>query len=67
MQLVSSRIRTRVAVCISYDGNHYTTGTSSHTALYPIDEVDKLCVSRKRRGLASIEDFVDASIQGLDK
>ena len=29
MQLVSSRIWTRVAVCISYDGNHYTTPTSS--------------------------------------
>ena len=29
MQSVSSRIRTRVAVSISYDDNHYTTGTSS--------------------------------------
>ena len=28
MQSVSSRIRTRVAVSISYDDNHYTTGTS---------------------------------------
>ena len=28
MQLVSVRIWTRVAVSISYDGNHYTTGTS---------------------------------------
>ena len=28
MQLVSSRIWTRVAVSISYDDNHYTTGTS---------------------------------------
>ena len=27
MQLVSSRIWTRVAVSISYDDNHYTTGT----------------------------------------
>ena len=26
MQLVSSRIWTRVAVSISYDDNHYTTG-----------------------------------------
>ena len=28
MQLVSSRISTLVAVSISYDDNHYTTGTS---------------------------------------
>ena len=28
MQSVSSRIWTRVAVSISYDDNHYTTGTS---------------------------------------
>ena len=28
MQSVSSRIWTRVAVPISYDDNHYTTGTS---------------------------------------
>ena len=27
MQLVSSRIWTRVAVSISYDDNHYTMGT----------------------------------------
>ena len=30
MQSVSSRICTRVAVSISYDDNHYTTGTSYH-------------------------------------
>ena len=29
MQTVSSRIWTRVAVFISYDDNHYTTGISS--------------------------------------
>ena len=29
MQSVSSRIWTRVAVSISYDDNHYPTGTSS--------------------------------------
>ena len=28
MQSVSSRIWTRVTVSISYDANHYTTGTS---------------------------------------
>ena len=31
MQSVSSRIWTRVAVSISYDDNHYTTGTSLQT------------------------------------
>ena len=30
MQLVSSRIWTRVAVFISYDDNDYTTGTSTY-------------------------------------
>ena len=29
MQLVSARIWTRVAVSISYDDNHYITGTSN--------------------------------------
>ena len=28
MQLVSSKIWTRIAVSISYDNNHYTKGTS---------------------------------------
>ena len=38
-----------------------------HKALHPRDNVDRLYVSRKEggRGLASIEDSVDASIQGL--
>ena len=30
MQSISSRIWTRVAVSISYDDNHYTTGTSRY-------------------------------------
>ena len=30
MQSVSSKIWTRVAVSISYDDNHYTTGTSKY-------------------------------------
>ena len=34
MQSVSSRIWTRVTVSISYDGNHYTTGTSVMWELY---------------------------------
>ena len=38
------------------------------TALHPGDDVDRLYVSRKggRRGLTSIQDSVDASIQRLD-
>ena len=36
-----------------------------HKALHPRDDIDRLYVSRRegRRGLASIEDSVDASIQ----
>ena len=36
-----------------------------HKALYPRDDVDGLYVSRKKggRGLASIEDSIDTSIQ----
>ena len=39
-----------------------------HKALHPRDDVDRIYVSRKEggRGLASIEDSVDASIQRLD-
>ena len=39
-----------------------------HKALYPRDDVDRLYVSRKEggRGLASIEDSVDTSIQRLE-
>ena len=39
-----------------------------HKVLHPRDDVDRLCVSRKLggRGLASIEDAVDASIQRLE-
>ena len=33
MQLVSSSIWTRVAVSISYNDNHYTTGTSNANLL----------------------------------
>ena len=36
-----------------------------HKVLHPRDDVDRPCVSRKEgeRGLSSIEDSVDASIQ----
>ena len=39
-----------------------------HKALHPRNDVDRLYVSRKEgvRGLASIEDSVDASIQRLE-
>ena len=39
-----------------------------HKALYPRDDVDRLYVPRKEgeRRLASIEDSVDTSIQGLE-
>ena len=39
-----------------------------HKALHPRDDADRLYVSRKEggRGLASIEDSVDASIQRLE-
>ena len=39
-----------------------------HKVLHPRDDVDRLHVSRKERGrgLASIEDSVDASIQRLE-
>ena len=39
-----------------------------HMALHPRDDVDRLYVSRKKgeRGLAKIEDTVDASIQRLE-
>ena len=39
-----------------------------HKALHPRDDIDRLYVSRKEggRGLASIEDSVDALIQRLE-
>ena len=39
-----------------------------HKALHPRDDVDRVYVSRKEggRGLTSIEDSVNASIQGLE-
>ena len=34
MQSILSRIWTRVAMSISYDNNHYTTGTTSKFSFY---------------------------------
>ena len=39
MQSVSSRNWTRVAVSISYDDNHYTTGTSIFRSFIGVDVV----------------------------
>ena len=43
MQSISSRIWTRVAVSISYDDNHYTTGTYTYYdyALEARDDTDR--------------------------
>ena len=40
MQSFSSRIWTRVAVSISYDDNHYTTGTSNSRWIQFADSID---------------------------
>ena len=52
MQSVSSRIWTRVAVSISYDDNHYTTGTSIFYIVYFM-----LCLSESKRGEYSFKIF----------
>ena len=36
MQSVLSKIWTRIAMSISYDDNHYTTGTSAKSCLYMV-------------------------------
>ena len=48
--------------------NKWTKKTRKLMALHPRDDVDRLYVSRKKggRGLASIEDSVDSSIQRLE-
>ena len=38
MQSASSRIWTRVAMSISYDDNHYTTGTSTNHLLTDVNK-----------------------------
>ena len=40
-----------------------------HLALHPRDDINRLYMSKKEggRGLASLEDCTDASIQGLEK
>ena len=39
MQAVSSWIWTRVTVSISYDDNHYSTGTSNDYEFYNIPQI----------------------------
>ena len=48
--------------------NNNNNNDNRHKALHPRDDVDRLYVPRKEggRGLASIEDSVDASIQRLE-
>ena len=41
MQSVLSRIWTRVAVSISYDDNHYTTGTTHFSFMYKKNSMNK--------------------------
>ena len=53
MQSVSSRIWTRVGVSISYDDNHYTTGTSTFSFYEGIFVKPDLCLSLAK-GLGSI-------------
>ena len=57
MQSVSSRIWTRVAVSISYDDNHYTTGTSE-MILAKLKTRDRgfkqLMIERKSKNLKSL-------------
>ena len=48
MQSVSSRIWTRVVVSISYDGNHYTTGTSTTDPMI-------VTIKKKRERICRIE------------
>ena len=46
----------------------WTKDKKTNKALHPRDDFDRLCVSRKEggRGLASIKDSVDASVQWLE-
>ena len=44
MQSVSSRIWTRVAVSISYDDNHYTTGTYADSAAMTNIKIESFCL-----------------------
>ena len=44
MQSASSRISTRVAVSISYDDNHYTTGTSNGNNLFIVSNQFQKCL-----------------------
>ena len=48
MQSASSRIWTRVAVSISYDDNHHTTGTTiilSNSNNYPEEKISSIAIS----------------------
>ena len=53
---------------INYNNQRIRKSMTMLKSLHPRDDVDKLYISRKEggRGLASIEDSVDASIQRLE-
>ena len=51
MQSVSSRIWTRVAVSISYDENHYTTGTPNYTKVRLLSEEKYNAVKLLKAGI----------------
>ena len=56
MQSISSRIWTRVAVFISYDDNHYTTGTSPTTGIFIMCWVYKCTIILNILSNRSIDD-----------
>ena len=67
MLSVLSRIWTRVAVSISYDDNHYTTGTSS-LQLYGIEYsyriqtiFEQICLTHK----GNLYEFYDSYSEGI--
>ena len=61
-------IYTSFLVLFRFDNNNNNNNNNNNKALHSRDDVDRLYVSRKEggRGLASIEDNVDASIQRLE-
>ncbi len=61
MQSVSSRICTRVAVSISYDDNHYTTGTSCFVVIAFIDLYLPMSAGEVESGkiFIALSDFVE--------
>ena len=59
MQSVSSRIWTRVAVSISYDDNHNTTGTS--ILLKVLNREKNIWIELKNNGICAFHSFMYSS------